>query len=55
MNKDLMKDVQEPISKAAPEVRNIIRRVLEAERQKLYLDRPHLVQDVVNIIKEEVK
>ncbi len=50
-----MKDVQEPINQAAPEVQKIIRKVLEAERQKLYLDRPHLVQDVVNIIKEEVK
>lgn len=55
MSKDLMKDVKEPINQAPPEVQNIIHRVLEAERQKLYLDRPHLVQDVVNIIKEEVK
>lgn len=50
-----MKDVQQPIYDATREVQTIIGRVLEAERQKLYLDRPHLVQDVVSIIKEEVK
>lgn len=55
MSRDLMQDVQEPILKASPEVQRIIARVLEAEKQKLYLDRPHLTNDVVAIIKEEVK
>ena len=55
MGKDLMKDVQEPIQKASPEVQRIIGRVLEAEKQKIYQERPHLITDVVAIIKEEVK
>lgn len=55
MGKDLMKDVQEPIVKAPSDVQRIIKRVLEAEREKLYQDKPHLIADVVAIIKEEVK
>lgn len=50
-----MKDVQEPIQKARPEIQRVITRILEAEKQKLYLERPHLVADVINIIKGEVK
>ncbi|MGE5484650.1 MAG: hypothetical protein ACM3X4_06505 [Ignavibacteriales bacterium] len=55
MRKNLMKDIQEPILQASPQVQRIIARVLEAERDKLYLDRPHLVSDVVRFIEEEVK
>lgn len=50
-----MQNVQEPITKASPEVRQIIMKVLDAEKQKLYLDRPHLVNDVVAIIKGAVQ
>ena len=49
-------DVQEPISTAAPEVRQIIERVCQLEKNRL--DRKsqgHINDDVVKIIKEEVQ
>jgi hypothetical protein len=36
-------------------VRNIIKRVLKLEQERLYQRMPHLNDDVVRIIKEEVK
>lgn len=35
-----MNDVQEPITSAPPEVRQIIERVLQAEKDKLYMKIP---------------
>lgn len=49
------KYVQEPIDAAPAAVKRIVERVLAAERDKLYLDRPHLINDVVTIIKEEIR
>jgi hypothetical protein len=54
MNKVKVQDVQKPILEADPEVRRVITRVLSLEKDKLYLQKPHIVDDVVKIIKEEV-
>jgi hypothetical protein len=41
MNKELsMNDIQEPITSALPEVIQIIERVLQAEKDKLYMKFP---------------
>lgn len=49
-------NVQEPITNAAPEVREIIERVLKLEKDKLYLRTPRNINDdVIKIIKEVIQ
>ncbi len=51
-----LSDVQEPITSAPPEVRRIIERVLQAEKDKLYMKFPRNINDdILKIIKEEVQ
>lgn len=51
-----MNNVQEPITTAPPEVRQIIERVLQAEKDKLYMKVPRNINDdILKIIKEEVQ
>lgn len=51
-----LSDVQEPITSAPPEVRCIIERVLQAEKDKLYLKNPRNINDdILRIVKEEVQ
>ncbi len=51
-----LSDVQEPIINATPEVRRIIERVLQAEKDKLYMKIPRNINDdILKIIKEEVQ
>ena len=51
-----MNDVQEPITNAPLEVRQIIERVLQAEKDKLYMKVPRSINDdILRIIKEEVQ
>nr|WP_228057384.1 hypothetical protein [Tychonema sp. LEGE 07203] len=53
-DKDLS-DVQEPITSAPPEVRQIIERVLEIEKDKLYMKSPRYISDdILKIIKETI-
>ena len=48
-------DVQQPITSAPAEVRQIIERVLEIEKDKLYMRVPrHINDDILKIIKEEI-
>lgn len=48
-------DVQDSIDNAPPEVRRIIQRVLQAEKDKIYLKTPRNINDdILKIIKEEV-
>jgi uncharacterized protein (UPF0335 family) len=47
--------IQEPIATASPEVRQIIERVLQLEKDKLYLKNPRNINDdILTIIKEVV-
>lgn len=49
-------DVQEPITNAPPEIRRIIERVLQTEKDKLYMKAPRNINDdILKIIKEEVQ
>lgn len=51
-----MNDVQEPIMSAPPEVRQIIERVLQVEKDKLYMKNPRNINDdILKIVKEEVQ
>lgn len=53
---DALSNVQEPITSAPPEVRRIIERVLQAEKDKLYMKIPRNINDdILKIIKEEVQ
>ncbi len=48
-------DVLEPLRRDPEHIRNIIKRVLTLEAERLYQRQPHLNDDVIRIIKEEVK
>jgi hypothetical protein len=49
-------NVQEPIANAPPEIRVIIERVLQLEKDKLYLKTPRNINDdILNIIKETIQ
>ena len=51
-----LNEVQEPIINAPIEVRQIIERVLQAEKDKLYMKTPRGVNDdILRIIKEVVR
>jgi hypothetical protein len=45
----------QPINTAPVAVRNILKKVLQLEKERLYDDRPRLIEDVVTIIKQEVR
>lgn len=51
-----LSDVQEPIISASPEVRQIIERVLQTEKDRLYMKSPRNINDdILKIVKEEVQ
>lgn len=50
-----MGDELKPVNDAPEEIKRIISRVIEHEKGKIYLSRPHIKEDIINIIKEEVK
>ncbi|WP_413165554.1 hypothetical protein ACL6C3_03995 [Capilliphycus salinus ALCB114379] len=49
-------NLQDPLADASPEVKEIIERVLQAERDKLYMKNPRNINDdILKIIKEVVQ
>lgn len=50
-----MRKVTEPIETAPPEIRRIIEKVLRLESARLNQSRPHIIDDIVAIVKKEVK
>lgn len=49
-------DVQKPYTEASTEIKRIIDRVLDAEKQKLYMKLPrHITDDLRKIFEEEIK
>ena len=50
-----LNDIQEPITTASPEVKSIIGRVLQLEKDRLYKKAPRINDDILKIIKEEVQ
>ena len=47
--------IQEPITSAAPEVKQIIEGVLQLEKDKLYLKTPRNInEDILNVIKQVI-
>ena len=57
MQKDpTLSNVQEPIANAPVEIKEIIERVLQVERDKLYMRSPkNINEDILNIIKEIIQ
>lgn len=48
--------IQEPITTASPQVKEIIERVLKLEKEKLYLKTPRNInEDILNIIKHVIQ
>ncbi|MGB5637056.1 MAG: hypothetical protein WBM44_07645 [Waterburya sp.] len=48
--------IQEPITNAPPEVKEVIEQVLKLEKDKLYLKTPRNINDdILNIIKQVVQ
>lgn len=49
-------DVQAPFKDAPPEIKRIMRKILEAEKEKLHQQRPRAIkEDIIKIIEAEVK
>ncbi|KJH73129.1 hypothetical protein UH38_03470 [Aliterella atlantica CENA595] len=49
-------NIQQPITSAPPQIQQIIERVLQAEKDKLYMKFPRNINDdILKIIKEEVQ
>jgi hypothetical protein len=48
-------DPFEPLKSGNPEITSIITKVLTLEKERLYQRAPHLNDDVLRIIKEEIK
>lgn len=55
MIEDKKQQALEPLESAPPEVKEIIKRVLKLERDKLYQERPHINSDIMKIIKEVIQ
>ena len=48
--------VQQPITSAPPEIKEIIQQVLQLEKDKLYLKTPRNInEDILNIIKQVIQ
>ena len=55
-NESIMRDVQEPINNAPPEVKQIIERVCQMEKSRLdKKSQGHINDDILNIVKEAVQ
>lgn len=50
-----LNDIQAPITSAPPEVKQIIGRVLQIEKDRLYKKTPRINDDILKIIKEVVQ
>ena len=50
-----LNNIQEPITTAPPEVKKIIGRVLQLEKDRLYKKTPRINDDILKIIKEAVQ
>lgn len=57
MSQDISKDdVQKPINDAPPDIKRIIAKVLQAEKDKLYMKTPRYINDdLLKIFEEEIK
>lgn len=57
MAEDISKDdVQKPITEASKEIKKIVGRVLQAEKDKLYMKTPrYITDDLLKIFEEEIK
>ncbi|MEL6439298.1 MAG: hypothetical protein AAFQ80_08615 [Cyanobacteria bacterium J06621_8] len=55
-NSSDLSSIQEPISNAPPEVRQVIEKVLKLEKEKLYLKTPRNINDdILKVIKQIVQ
>lgn len=55
-NEPHLNSVQEPITHAPPEVKEIIERVLRLEKDKLYMRSPkNINEDILQIVKEVIQ
>ncbi|GAB4525890.1 MAG: hypothetical protein Tsb0014_05610 [Pleurocapsa sp.] len=51
-----LSSIQEPITSASPQIKEIIERVLKLEKEKLYLKTPRNInEDILQIIKQVIQ
>lgn len=51
-----LEDVEEPVNEASPQVQEIIVRILQLEKDKLYMKTPRFINDdILKIIKDVVQ
>lgn len=56
MNQSDINNIQQPITNAPQQIQQIIQRVLQAEKDKVYMKFPRNINDdILKIIKEEVQ
>ena len=48
-------DALEPLTSGSPEITRIIKKIIKLEQERLFQLQPHLNEDVLRIIKEEIK
>lgn len=48
-------DAMEPLNRGPDDIRAIIRRILTLEQERLYMRKPHLNDDIIRVIKDEIK
>ena len=48
-------DFTEPIKTATPEVREIIKQVLNLEKERLYENAPRLNEEIANIVRKAIQ
>ena len=52
---NISENPMEPLLREPKEIKELIAKVLRLEAEKLYLDRPHINDDILRIVKEVIK
>lgn len=52
---EIKKDPLSPYHEAPEDIKRIIKRILQAEKDRLYQRQPKVLDDIIRIVKEEVK
>ncbi|HSW63850.1 MAG TPA: hypothetical protein VLH56_11180 [Dissulfurispiraceae bacterium] len=55
MDRKAVREIMKPVTEADEVLRRVIERVFQLEREKLYQQKPRVIDDLLTIIKEEVR
>ncbi len=51
----MQNDPMEPLKRGPEEIKELLKQVLKLEAERLYMERPHINEDVLRIVKEVIK